>query len=212
MIVMRDFELSLRASFDRLVFVVSLVSFGLLPSGAQTPSAAVVKIETYYQQLMPTIQQAARLSVRERDRRFAPVFAAVFDIPTMTRLAVGPAWKGFSAEQQATIRDAFARFIVADYASQIKDYSGESFVVDPQTTPESRGGGEIVKTKLLQPGGRTVSINYLVRGERVIDIYLNGTISDLALRRDEFASIIASGGVDALIKRLRDRTDSLLGK
>jgi phospholipid transport system substrate-binding protein len=212
MIVMRDFELSLRASFDRLVFVVSLVSFGLLPSGAQTPSAAVVKIETYYQQLMPTIQQAARLSVRERDRRFAPVFAAVFDIPTMTRLAVGQAWKGFSAEQQATIRDAFARFIVADYASQIKDYSGESFVVDPQTTPESRGGGEIVKTKLLQPGGRTVSINYLVRGERVIDIYLNGTISDLALRRDEFASIIASGGADALIKRLRDRTDSLLGK
>jgi phospholipid transport system substrate-binding protein len=212
MIVMRDFELSLRASFARLAFVVSLVSFGLLPSGAQTPSAAVVKIETYYQQLMPTIQQAARLSVRERDRRFAPVFAAVFDIPTMTRLAVGQAWKGFSAEQQATIRDAFARFIVADYASQIKDYSGESFVVDPQTTPESRGGGEIVKTKLLQPGGRTVSINYLVRGERVIDIYLNGTISDLALRRDEFASIIASGGADALIKRLRDRTDSLLGK
>jgi phospholipid transport system substrate-binding protein len=46
----------------------------------------------------------------------------------------------------------------------------------------------------------------------VIDIYLNGTISDLALRRDEFASIIAAGGADALIKRLRDRTDTLLGK
>jgi phospholipid transport system substrate-binding protein len=212
MVVMRDLELNLRASFARLVFVASLVSFGLLPLGAQTPSAAVVKIETYYQQLMPTIQQAARLSVRERDRRFTPVFAAVFDIPTMTRLAVGSAWKRFSADQQAAVRDAFARFIVADYASQIKDYSGESFAVDPRTTPEARGGGEIVKTKLLQPGGRTVSINYLVRGERVIDIYLNGTISDLAIRRDEFTSIIASGGADALIKRLRDRTDSLLGK
>jgi len=209
---MRDFELNLRASFARLVFVVSLVSSGLLPLEAQTPSAAVAKIETYYQQLMPTIQQAARLSVRERDRRFTPVFAAVFDIPTMTRLAVGPAWKGFSAEQQAAVRDAFARFIVADYANQIKDYSGESFAVDPQTTPEARGGGEIVKTKLLQPGGRTVSINYLVRRERVIDIYLNGTISDLAMRRDEFASIIASGGADALIKRLQDRTESLIGK
>jgi phospholipid transport system substrate-binding protein len=133
-------------------------------------------------------------------------------MPTMTRLAVGPAWKTFSAEQQAAVRDAFARFIVADYASQIKDYSGESFVVDPQATPESRGGGEIVKTKLLQPGGRTVNINYLVRGERVIDIYLNGTISDLATRRDEFASIIAAGGADGLIKKLRDRTETLLGK
>ncbi len=205
-------DLGRSSAIGRAVVLVTTVLLGLLPSLAQTPSAAVAKIQTYYQQLMPTIQQAARLSVRERDRRFTPVFAAVFDIPTMTRLAVGPAWRGFSAEQQAAVRDAFARFIVADYASQIKDYSGESFVVDPQTTPESRGGGEIVKTKLLQPGGRTVNINYLVRGERVIDIYLNGTISDLATRRDEFASIIAAGGADGLIKKLRDRTETLLGK
>jgi phospholipid transport system substrate-binding protein len=208
---MKDLKLGPSPSMAGIMAVAAMVLLGLLPLRAQTPSAAVTKIETYYQQLMPTIQQAARLSVRERDRRFTPVFAAVFDMPTMTRLAVGPAWRTFSAEQQAAVRDAFARFIVADYARQIKDYSGESFVVDPQTTPSSRGGGEIVKTKLLQPGGRAVNINYLVRGERVIDIYLNGTISDLATRRDEFASIIASGGADGLIKRLRDRTDSLLG-
>jgi phospholipid transport system substrate-binding protein len=130
----------------------------------------------------------------------------------MTRLAVGQAWKSFSPSQQAEAREAFTRFIVADYAAQIKDYSGESFVVDPQTTPETRGGGEIVKTKLVQPGGRVVNINYLVRGGRVIDVYLNGTISDLATRRDEFASIIASGGADGLIKRLQERTQSLLSR
>jgi phospholipid transport system substrate-binding protein len=209
----KDFEPGpSRPSPAWLTAVMLMLLLGLVPLRAQTPSAAVAKIQTYYQQLMPTIQQAARLSVRERDKRFTSVFAAVFDIPTMTRLAVGPAWKSFSAEQQAAAREAFARFIVADYASQIKDYSGESFVVDPQTTPESRGGGEIVKTKLLQPSGRTVNINYLVRGERVVDIYLNGTISDLATRRDEFASIIAAGGADALIKRLRERTETLLGK
>jgi phospholipid transport system substrate-binding protein len=195
-----------------LVAVVLMLLLGLAPLRAQTPSAAVAKIQSYYQQLMPTIQQAARLSVRERDKRFSPVFTAVFDIPTMTRLAVGPAWKSFTAEQQAAAREAFARFIVAEYASQIKDYSGESFVVEPQTTPESRGGGEIVKTKLVQPGGRVVNINYLVRSERVVDIYLNGTISDLAMRRDEFGSVIAAGGADALIKRLRDRTEALLAK
>jgi len=56
-----------------------------------------------------------------------------------------------------------------------------------------------------------VTINYLVRGGRVIDVYLNGTISDLATRRDEFASIISSGGADGLIKKLRERTRTLLG-
>jgi phospholipid transport system substrate-binding protein len=191
--------------------VTAFALLGLAPLQAQAPSTAAARIQTYYQELMPTIQQAARLSVRERDKRFAPAITAAFDLATMTRLAVGPTWKGFSPAQQAAAQEAFTRFIVADYASQIKDYSGESFVVDPQSSPEARGGGEIVKTRLVQPGGRIVNINYLVRGGRVIDVYLNGTISDLATRRDEFASIIASGGADGLIKRLQDRTQSLLG-
>jgi phospholipid transport system substrate-binding protein len=192
--------------------MTAVILLGWLPSRAQTASTAAARIQTYYQELMPTIQQAGRLTVRERDRRFAPAITSAFDLATMTRLAVGPAWASFSPAQQAAVRDGFARFIVADYASQINNYSGESFVVDPQTVKESRGGGEIVKTKLVQPGGRTVSINYLVRGGRVLDVYLNGTISDLATRRDEFSSIIASGGADGLIKKLQERTQSLLGR
>jgi phospholipid transport system substrate-binding protein len=207
-VAMKDLKLARRLAAG--MAVVTAILLGSLPLRAQSPAAA--HIETYYQELMPTIKQAARLTVRERDKRFAPAITAAFDLATMTRLAVGPAWKTFSPAQQAAAQEAFTRFIVADYASQIKDYSGESFVVDPKTTPESRGGGEIVKTRLVQPGGRVVNINYLVRGGRVIDVYLNGTISDLATRRDEFGSIIAAGGADGLIKRLQDRTQSLLSR
>ena len=205
---MRKSEFDLR----HLIAIVAMVAAVLVaPVRLQAQSSAVTHIQSYYQQLMPTIQQAGRLSVRERDKRFTPAITSAFDLPTMTRLAVGPAWQTFSPAQQAAVRDAFAKFIIADYASQIKDYSGESFVVDPNSVPEPRGGGEIVKSRLLQPGGRTVNINYLVRGGRVIDVYFNGTVSDLATRRDEFASIIASGGADGLIKRLQDRTQKLLG-
>jgi phospholipid transport system substrate-binding protein len=205
---MRESEFNLRHLFAIVVIVADVL---VAPIRLHAQASAVTHIQSYYQQLMPTIQQAGRLSVRERDKRFTPAISSAFDLPTMTRLAVGPAWQSFSPAQQAAVRDAFAKFIIADYASQVKDYSGESFVVDPQSVLEPRGGGEIVKTRLLQPGGRTVSINYLVRGGRVIDVYLNGTISDLATRRDEFASIIASGGADGLIKRLHDRTQKLLG-
>lgn len=209
---MRDIKLRLSPSMFWIVAMMAVILFDSILLQAETLSPAATHIRSYYQQLMPTIQQAGQLSVRERDRRFTPAITSAFDIPTMTRLAVGPAWKSFSADQQAAVQDAFAKFIIADYASQVTDYSGESFVVEAQTTPEPRGGGEIVKTKLLQPGGRTVIINYLVRGGRVIDVYFNGTISDLATRRDEFASIITSGGADGLIKRLRDRTQGLLGR
>jgi phospholipid transport system substrate-binding protein len=190
--------------------LVALLALAVIPSPAEAESAAARRIEAYYQQLMPTLRAAGQLSVQERDRRFGPAITSAFDIGTMTRLATGPAWSKFSGAQQAAVREAFARFLVADYAHQVTDYSGESFVVDPQTSPAS-GGGEIVRTKLLQPGGRTVQINYLVRGGRVIDVYLNGTISDLATRRDEFASILAGGGgAEALVKTLRERTASLL--
>jgi phospholipid transport system substrate-binding protein len=209
---MKDLKLPPTLAMIGIAAVTTLILLSSLSLRAQTPSAAAAHIQTYYQELMPTIQQAGRLSVRERDKRFGPAITAAFDLATMTRLAVGPAWKSFSPAQQAAVQEAFTRFIVADYASQINDYSGESFVVDPQTSPETRGGGEIVKTRLIQPGGRIVNINYLVRRGRVIDVYLNGTISDLATRRDEFASIIASGGADGLIKRLQDRTQSLLGR
>jgi len=179
---------------------------------AESSSPAARHIEAYYEQLMPTLKAAGSLSVGERDRRFTPAITSAFDIGAMARLATGPAWSSFSGAQQAAVREAFADFLVAEYANQVTDYSGESFVVDPQTSAESRGGGEIVRTKLLQPGGRTVQINYLVRGGRVIDVYLNGTVSDLATRRDEFASILGGGGgADALVKALRERTDTLLG-
>ena len=209
---MKGFKLPLLPSMSWIAVLMALLLGAPTASLAQSSSPAARRIEAYYQQLMPTLRAAGSLSVRQRDQRFGPAITSAFDIPTMTRLATGPTWSSFSGGQQAAVREAFARFLVADYAHQVSDYSGESFVVDPQTSPESRGGGEIVKTQLHQPGGRTVQINYLVRGGRVIDVYLNGTVSDLATRRDEFASILAGGGgADALVKTLRERTDTLLG-
>src|SRR3984893_12968130 len=74
----KNVAIGLRPAMAWLMAVVMMV-LDLLPLRAQTLSASVTKIQTYYQQLMPTIQQAARLSVRERDKRFSPVFAAVVD-------------------------------------------------------------------------------------------------------------------------------------
>jgi phospholipid transport system substrate-binding protein len=206
-------DLKLRPSLlTRLIAaVLALLFWAPIPSQAQQAPAAR-RIQSYYQELLPTLQQAGALSVRERDRRFSPAISSAFDLGTMTKLAAGPAWSSFSPAQQAAVREAFSRFLIADYASLVRDYSGQSFVVEPQTSPEPRGGGEIVKTKLIQSGGREVTINYLVRGGRVLDVYFNGTISDLATRRDEFASILAGGGgADALVKKLHERTDTLLG-
>src|SRR4051812_39944204 len=99
-------NLKLAPGFGTTCMAVGLIMLllGSLPlqAQAQAPSAAA-HIQTYYQELMPTIRQAARLTVRERDKRFAPAITGAFDLATMTRLAVGPAWKDFSPAQQTAV-------------------------------------------------------------------------------------------------------------
>src|SRR6187551_542623 len=104
---MRESEFNLRHLFTIVAIVAAVL---VVPIRLHAQSSAVTHIQSYYQQLMPTIQQAGRLSVRERDKRFTPAISSAFDLPTMTRLAVGPAWQSFSPAQQAAVRDAFAKF------------------------------------------------------------------------------------------------------
>jgi phospholipid transport system substrate-binding protein len=201
----------MQKKLDRRQFAagaVALVAFAaadLRPSWAEAMDPSARRIETYYASLLPVVTAARGLGVAERARRISPAVLGAFDIGTMTRLAVGPAWSGFSGSQRSATTEAFGKFIVADYASQLGDYSGESYQVEP--VAEVRGGDRLVKTKL----GST-TINYLVRGARIVDIYANGTVSVLATRRAEFSSILASaGGADGLTNELRHRTTQLLG-
>jgi len=84
--------------------------------------------------------------------------------------------------------------------------------VEPQS--EARSTGRIVRTKLVPTSGDPVVLNYLMRGAgkdwTVVDVYLTGTISELAARRTEFAALLKSGGPNALIESLRQQADRLL--
>jgi phospholipid transport system substrate-binding protein len=48
-------------------------------------------------------------------------------------------------------------------------------------------------------------------GWLVSDIYLDGTISEIATRRSEFAAIVRSQGVDGLVAALNRKADMLTG-
>jgi phospholipid transport system substrate-binding protein len=46
---------------------------------------------------------------------------------------------------------------------------------------------------------------------KVIDIYLEGTISQLAARRSEFVSVLQRDGADGLVELIERRTAALRG-
>ncbi len=162
--------------------------------------------------LLDTMKQAQQLGVQGRFNALAPVLAKTYDIASMSRMAVGQSWETLQPDQQAAVTDAFARMMFATYAKRFDGFSGESFQI--VEIAERAPADKMVKTQIVQSNGKPVAINYLMRKTgpdwKVVDVYLDGTISELASRRAEFTSILRSGGPDALIASLRKQGDRLL--
>ena len=138
--------------------------------------------------------------MKGRSAAIAPVVERAFDLPLMTRLAIGPAWTGMAAADQNALVAAFRRLTIAQYASNFDGFSGQSFTIAPKV--EARGGDTLVRTTLNDPHGAPVSIAYRLRGGRIIDVFYKNSISQLATRRADFASVLQSGGAKALIAHL----------
>lgn len=181
-------------------------------SAADPVDPAVAPVKTFYDALLDAMKRASRLSVEARYQRLDAPVRAFFDLPAMARIAVGPAWTSTSADDRAELLAQFARMTIATYASRFDGYSGERFDVKPASEP--RGENRVVHTGLVQANGEVVALDYLshstLEGWKVIDVYLNGTISELATRRSEFTAILRSGGAAALVASLRQRADKLL--
>jgi phospholipid transport system substrate-binding protein len=140
-----------------------------------------------------------------------PAIRENFDLPYMSQMAVGPGWSMLSSAQKQAATNAFARYITATYADNFDRYAGERFdVIGRQTTPY----GTIVESRLIQSNGQPVTMNYLMRQNgdawQIGDIYLAGTISQLANLRSQFSSVLAREGADGLIGSLNRKADMLL--
>jgi len=178
---------------------------------SRAAGTAVDTIKTFYDTLLSVMQQAKTLGLKGRYEKLDPAIHRAFNLPLMTRLSVGPDWQKLSPEEQKSLIAAFSDLSVSTYAARFDDYSGEHFEVDPSPAPSS--GGVIVNTKLVQSIGEPVQLNYLMRdgdaGWQILDVFLNGTISELATRRSEFSSVLRRDGAQALVQLIQNRAADL---
>lgn len=149
-------------------------------------------------------------SSKSRAASIGPAIDRAFDLPLMTRLAVGPSWTTIAPADQQALVAAFRRLTVSQYASNFDSFAGESFTIAPQI--ETRGGDKLVRTTLNQPGKEAIAISYRLRAAggdwKIIDVFYKNAISQVATRRSDFAAVLAKGGAKALVAHL----DSLAAK
>ena len=170
--------------------------------GAATPTAA---IDALHASLLDVMKNAETLGYAGREQKLATVIPNYFDVDEMARKALGePQWKLASEDLRHRYLETFERFMVANYAGRFDGFSGQSF----QTLGEVQGPRDtvIVKSRLIDPTDKNVDLNYKMHQVdgvwKVIDVYLDGSVSEIAVRRSEFVSIVKRENLDALIVAL----------
>jgi phospholipid transport system substrate-binding protein len=193
-----------------VALVLALIGSVFVGSVAALPASPQDSVRNFYDVLLSTMKHGRTLGQSGRYAALAPVVRGVFDVPFMARLAVGPSWTVLTGGQQQQLVAAFWRYISATYAYRFDSYSGQRLEV---TGDQPFGGEVIVKTEIVESGNDPVTINYLMRQNggawQISDVYLDGTISQLATQRSEFQSILQRNGLDGLLAALNHKVDLL---
>ena len=187
-----------------------LVLMAVDPIRAQASTAGEV-IDAFHAALIHVMQKEDEMDYEARRQHLEPFVAGDFDSTFMTRVAAGSHWKGFSDDQKTALTDVFRRLTLANYAARFHGYSGQHF--ETLSEKEVRGGRLFVRTRLVKADGDEVRIDYLMRpreaGWLIIDVYVDGKFSELAMRRSEFSPIVRDKGYEGLLAVIKTKVADL---
>lgn len=194
------------------IFAAAFALSWLAPAHAAPDAKGT--IETFDNALLDVMKNADKLGYKGRYQKLEPVLQQTFNLPLMARIAVGPQWATLTQEQQGKIIDAFTALSVATYAARFDGYGGEHFQIGGETP--ITGGDDLVDTKMVRPNDDPVDLNYRLRQDggawKVIDVFLSGTISQLANYRSEFAATLRTKGPDGLVALIGQKVGDLTPK
>ncbi len=195
--------------------MVGAIAFAAMAArAADAPTDPAAKqIQSFYDVLVATMKNGPKLGIQGRYDKLKPAVEAAFNLPAMTQFAVGPDWSKFSSADHKALIDAFERMTVSNYAKNFDSYNNQQFVVLPAVI--DRAPDKVVQTELRPPRGDAVKLNYRMRDAgagdwKVIDVFLAGFTSQLALRRSEFSHIVETDGAPGLVKKMNEVADNTM--
>jgi len=182
-----------------------------VPDEAQSEAAARVVVEAFHEVLLDCMKQADALGFRGRYERIAAALDERFDVPFMARLSVGAAWKELAPQQRTDFVDLSHQLSASSYAHNFDGYADQNF--ETRSSAPGARGTMVVKTEFVQPGDSDVKFDYRLRwaGDRwrIIDVHLDGRISEITLRRAQFRSLIEREGFPELVRTVEERIEEL---
>ncbi len=198
-----------------VLYAAATLAFGATAPIAHAETAAnpeTAVVATLQDGLVGILEASSQSGSVERSEALGELVGETFDINAMGAVAVGlETYRAWSREQRRDFLSAFARFMVATHANRFEGTRGQAFEIEEsEDAPLDR---KIVHSRYLREGKDPVAVDYLVqmtdKGWRILDVYLDGSVSLLALHRAEFASVLRNKGFDGFIAAMIAKADEL---
>ena len=199
----------IRSAARRTAALLASVALSTAFGSSAEPTAPTTEdvVERLHSELLVVMKGADTLGYQGRFEKLDPVVTETFDTRFMAEKSVGRYWKTLSDEQRQRLLATLGHYTVANYAGRFDAWSGQAF--ETLRAEDSLAGTVLVHTRLVDPGNEDIQLNYRLRelnGHwKIIDIYLNGTVSELALRRSEYSALIKREGLTALFEALDEK-------
>jgi phospholipid transport system substrate-binding protein len=173
--------------------------------------AAAAQVAQRFSDAIVDVLAHADDGYESRLQRLRPVMAETFDFAFMAEKAIGRFWAKLDEKDRERWRNTFTDFMTANYAGRLNKNNGQT--IEMLGSEVASSNTVVVRTRVIDPQRETVNLSYRMHqtpnGWRVIDIYLNGTVSELALRRADYATVLKTNGFEALVASVNDKIADL---
>lgn len=171
-------------------------------------------VQGFQSVLLDTMKQAKALGVKGRYQRLEPAIREAFHLPLMIATASAPYWQDGTAAQRSRLLAAFHRMSASTVATLFDDYGGETFRIVRER--KTAGPTVLVDTQVVRPADDPVDITFVAARLQdrwwIIDLIVGGGISEVKVRRNEYARFLREGGLDRLARALDEQADHLLAQ
>jgi len=174
--------------------------------GKAEQSGSVEVIKKFNAALMDSMKGGKELGYSGRYKLLELIIKDSFALSYMAGVSAGQYWKKLNEKERRSLVETYTEWTIATYAGRFDEYSGEKFEV---LSESKLNQDNVTVVSRLHSAKKETDFYYRLRkmdGKwRIVDIQISG-VSQLALTRSQFVSVLHDEGFNALISMLKKKT------
>jgi phospholipid transport system substrate-binding protein len=195
-----------------ILFIITVFCLNIAMAAPVKASVVTDEVKRTVDDVIKIVTDKELKKPANEDKRRKELKAAIgriFDYREMAKRSMGFHWKTITSVQQNEFVDLFSTLLENSYAGKIESYNKEKIVYDKELV---EGNYAQVNSRVITPKRDEYSLDYRLLREgnkwMIYDVVIEG-VSLVSNYRTQFNSIINGQGYDALVKKMRTKSEEI---